>query len=148
MSLTDTIRAEMTAAWRAGDTGRRDTFRLLIAAFENARIAAGHPLTDDEALQVLRREARQRRDSIEAFTTGGRDDLAARERAELDIIASFLPAELADDELAALIRAAIEDAQASGPGDIGRVMGPLMQQVAGRADGRRVNALARELLGG
>jgi len=147
MPLTDTIRTEMTSAWRAGETERRDTLRLLIAALDNGRIAAGHPLSDEEALQVLRREAKQRRDSIEAYTAGARPDLAAKERAELDIIASFLPPELPDDELAALARAVIEETGASGPGDIGKVMGPLMQRVEGRADGRRASAVARALLG-
>jgi uncharacterized protein YqeY len=146
MALVQTIRSDMTAAWRAGDTQRRDTLRLVIAAFENARIAAGHELSDEEAITTLQREAKQRRDSIEQYAAGGRQDLVDAEQAELDIIASYLPAALSDEELAELTRNVIADVGASGPGDLGKVMGPLMKQVAGRADGSRVNALAREML--
>jgi uncharacterized protein YqeY len=146
MALTQTIRADMTAAWRAGDVRRRDTLRLVIAAFDYARIAAGHDLSDDEAVATLQREARQRRDSIEQYSAGGRDDLVRAEQEELDIITAYLPASLTDDELAALVRTAILEAGASGPGDLGKVMGPVMKQVAGRAEGGRVNALVREML--
>ena len=146
MALTQTIRTDMTAAWRAGDVRRRDTLRLVIAAFDYARIAAGHDLSDDEAVATLQREARQRRDSIEQYSAGGRDDLVRAEQEELDIITAYLPASLTDDELAALVHAAILEAGASGPGDLGKVMGPVMKQVAGRAEGGRVNALVREML--
>jgi uncharacterized protein YqeY len=146
MALVQTIRSDMTAAWRAGDTQRRDTLRLVIAAFENARIAAGRELSDEEAIRTLQREAKQRRDSIEQYAAGGRQDLVDAEQAELDIITSYLPAALSDEELAELTRNVIADVGASGPGDLGKVMGPLMKQVAGRADGSRVNALAREML--
>ena len=146
MPLVENIRGELTAALRSGDTKRRDTLRLVIAGFDNERIRLGHPLADDEALAVLRREAKQRRESIEEFQKGGRADLVAVEQGELEIISSYLPAELTDDELQRAAREVIATMGASGPGDIGKVMGPLMQHLAGRADGRRVNALVRELL--
>ncbi|MGE0135632.1 MAG: GatB/YqeY domain-containing protein [Dehalococcoidia bacterium] len=146
MSLVQTVRDDMTAAWRAGDSRRRDTLRLLIAALDYARIAAGHDLTDQEAIAALQREARQRRDSIEQYRAGGRQDLVDHEEAELAIIASYLPADLTDNELEALVREAIAEAGAAGPGDVGKVMGPLMKRVAGRAEGGRVNALVREML--
>lgn len=146
MALVQTIRDDMTAAWRGGDTQRRDTLRLVIAAFDNARIAAGHELSDEEAITALQREAKQRRDSIEQYSAGGRQDLVDAEQAELDIITSYLPAELSDEELEALTRGVIADVGASAPSDLGKVMGPLMKQVAGRADGGRVNAIVREML--
>jgi uncharacterized protein YqeY len=146
MTLVQTIRDDMTAAWRGGDTQRRDTLRLVIAAFENARIAAGHELSDEEAITALQREAKQRRDSIEQYSAGGRQDLVDAEQAELDVITSYLPASLTNDELAELTRTVISQVGASGPGDLGKVMGPLMKQVAGRAEGGRVNALVREML--
>ncbi len=146
MSLVQTIRDDMTTAWRAGDVTRRNTLRLLIAAFDYSRIAAGHDLDDTEAVAALQREAKQRRDSIEQYRAGGRQDLVDSEQAELDIIASYLPAELSDAELADLVRAAIAEAGATGPADLGKVMGPLMKRVAGRAEGGRVNALVREML--
>lgn len=146
MPIVDDIRAQLPAAVRAGDARRRDIVRLLIAALDNARIAARHELTDDEAVTALQREAKQRRDSIEQYVAGGREDLARGEREELEAILAYLPAELSDDELAAEARAAIAEVGASGPGDMGKVMSPLMKRVAGRADGTRVSALVRELL--
>ena len=146
MPIVDDIRAELPVAVRAGDTRRRDIIRLLIAALDNARIAARHDLSDDEAIVALQREAKQRRDSIEQFVAGGRDDLARGEQEELDAILAYLPADLSDDELADAVRAAIAEVGATGPADMGKVMGPLMKRVAGRADGTRVSALVRELL--
>jgi uncharacterized protein YqeY len=146
MPLVDDIREELPAAIRAGDTRRRDIVRLLIAALHNARIAAGHDLSDEEAVQTLQREAKQRRDSIEAYQAGGREDLVRIEQEELELISTYLPAELSDDELSAAVRAAISEVGATGPADMGKVMGPLMKRLAGRADGTRVNALVRELL--
>ena len=147
-ALLDTIRSEMTAAMRAGDTQRRDTLRLLIAALDNARIAAGRELSDDDAIVALQREAKQRRESIEEYRKGGRDDLVEAEQQELTIIEAYLPGQLGEDELRAMAREIIEERGASGPGDLGMVMGPLMQRVRGRADGRQANAIVRELLSG
>jgi len=136
----------MTAAMKSGDAPLRDTLRLMIAAFGNARIAAGHELDDDEAIRALQREARQRRDSIEEYRKASREDLAVREEYELGVIEGYLPQALTDDDLQALVRATIEEVGATGPGDLGKVMGPLMSRVAGRADGKRANELVRELL--
>ncbi len=147
-ALLDTIRSEMTAAMRARDTQRRDTLRLLIAALDNARIAAGRDLNDEDALAALQREAKQRRESIEEYRKGGRDDLVEAEQAELTIIEAYLPDQLGEEELRAIARELIEERGASGPGDLGAVMGPLMQRVRGRADGRQANAIVRELLSG
>ena len=147
-TLAETIRADMTAAMRARDSARRDTLRLLIAALDNARIAAGHDLSDEEAVVALQREARQRRDSIEEYRKGSRDDLADREQDELAIIGSYLPEEFSEDELRTILDEVVTEVGASGPGDLGKVMGPLMARVRGRADGRRANELVRERLAG
>ena len=146
MPIVQDIREEMTGAMRSGDTRRRDIMRLLLAALDNARIAARHELSDDEAVAALQREAKQRRDSIEEYRKGGRDDLAVAEQEELDAIGAYLPAALSDEELQAEARTVISEVGASGPSDVGKVMRPLMQRVGGRADGGRVNALVRELL--
>ncbi|MEE8422898.1 MAG: GatB/YqeY domain-containing protein [Dehalococcoidia bacterium] len=146
MPIVETIRSEMTAATKSRDARRRDIMRLLLAALNNARIEAGHDLSDDEAVTTLQREAKQRRDSVEEYRKGDREDLARAEQEELDVIAVFLPEALSDDEVAALVREAIAEAGAEGPGDVGKVMRPLMERVAGRADGRRVNELVREQL--
>ncbi len=146
MPIVETVRSEMTVAMKSGDSRRRDIMRLLLSALHNARIALGHDLSDDEAVGVLQREAKQRRDSIVEYRKGDRDDLARAEQEELDVIDVFLPAALSDDELAELARAVVVEVGAGGPADLGKVMGPLMQRVSGRADGGRVNALVRELL--
>ena len=138
----------MTAAMRAGDAKRRDTLRLLIAALDNARIAAGHDLRDEESAVTLQREARQRRDSIEEYGKGGREDLVASEQAELEIIGAYLPEDLTEEELRAAIEEVVTEVGASGAGELGKVMGPLMERVRGRADGRVVSALVRERLAG
>ncbi|MCC6236204.1 MAG: GatB/YqeY domain-containing protein [Dehalococcoidia bacterium] len=146
--MTETFRAELTEAVRARDSFRRDTLRLIIAAVDNARIAAQHELTDEEVLRVLRREARQRRDSIEEYQRGNRPDLVAQEQAELEFIEQYLPAALSDDELRTAAAAVVAEVQASGPGDIGKVMGPLLKRLGDRADGRRANEVVREILAG
>jgi uncharacterized protein YqeY len=138
----------MTAAWKANQTDRRDALRLLIAALDNARIELGHPPDDDEAIRVLQKEAKQRRDSIEEYAKANRTDLVEKEQNELDIIEEFLPAQLSDDEIRDLAREVIADVGASAPSDVGKVMRPLMERVGGRADGRRANEIARELLAG
>lgn len=148
MGMTETFRAELTEAVRARDSFRRDTLRLIIAAVDNARIAAQHELTDEEVLRVLRREARQRRDSIEEYQRGNRPDLVAQEQAELEFIEQYLPAALSDDELRTAAAAVVAEVQASGPGDIGKVMGPLLKRLGDRADGRRANEVVREILAG
>ncbi len=148
MPLVQTFREQLTEAIREGQTRRRDILRLLIAALDNARIAARHELSDAEAVAALQREAKQRRDSIEQYRAGNREDLVRGEQEELDLIVTYLPAGLSDAEVDGLVRAVIAEVGASGPGDLGKVMGPLMKRVAGRADGTRVSALARELLAG
>lgn len=146
-TTADVIRDEMTAAWKAGDTVRRDTLRLLIASLQNARIAAGHDLAEDEVIRVLQKEARQRRDSIEEFSKANRTDLVAKEEAELRVIEGYLPVALTDDEIRAIAREVIAEAGASGAGDVGKVMRPILARVAGRADGNVVNRIVREQLG-
>jgi uncharacterized protein YqeY len=146
MGMADTFRTELTEAVRARDAFRRDTLRLVIASIDNARIAAGHELSDDEVMRVLRREVRQRRDSIEEYTRGNRQDLVDREQAELDFIERYLPAMLSDEELRAAAQAVVSEVAATGPGDLGKVMGPLLKRLGDRVDGRRANEVVRELL--
>jgi hypothetical protein len=136
----------MLDATRSGDRVLRDTLRLLIAAIENGRIDAGHELSDEETIEVLRKEAKQRRDSIEEYRKGNREDLVAVEQAELDIIQTFLPSQLDEAEVRRLIAETIAEVGAAGPDDLGKVMRPLMQKLGGRADGRAANAIVRELL--
>jgi uncharacterized protein YqeY len=147
-STAETIRSQMIAATKAGDRSLRDTLRLLIAAIENGRIEAGHELSDDEALKVLQKEAKQRRDSIEEYRKGAREDLVAAEEQELEVIQTFLPQQLDDAEVRRIVEETIAELGASGPDDLGKVMGPVIQKLDGRADGRAANAIVRELLSG
>lgn len=146
MPLEETFRTQLAEAMRSGDTLRRNTLRLVIASINNARIAAQHELSDDETLAVLRREARQRRDSIDEYTKGKRLDLVAQEQAELEIIESYLPAGVSEEDIRAAAAVVIAEVGAGGPTDIGKVMRPLLQRLGGGADGRRANEIVRELL--
>jgi uncharacterized protein YqeY len=119
---------------------------MVIAAAYNVQKAAGRDLTDDEVVQVLRREVKMRRESVEAYTAGGRPDSAEKEKAEIDVIAAYLPEQLGDAEIEAMVRSAIEEAGATSPRDMGRVMSLVMAKARGRVDGKQVSALvAREL---
>ena len=147
-TLSETIRSEMLDATRARDNVRRDTLRLLVAAVENGRIDLGHELSDDETLRVLQKEAKQRRESIEEYRKGNRDDLVQQEQQELEIIQTYLPEQLSEDEVRQLVEETIAEVGATGADDLRNVMGPLMKKLEGRADGRVANAMVRELLAG
>ena len=146
MTLADQIQTSLTAAMRSQDALRRDTLRMVTAAAYNAEKAARRPLTDDEYLTVLTREVKTRRESVEAYEQGGRQDLAARERAEIAIIAEFLPQPLTDVELQAMVAAAVDETGASSARDLGRVMAVLTPRTRGRADGKVVSGLVAQEL--
>ncbi len=131
----------MTAAMRSQDAFRRDTLRMVVAAAYNAEKAARRPLSDDEVIAVLSREVKTRRESVEAYEKAGRDELAARETAEIAIIAEFLPQPLSEDELRTMVVAAADEAGATSARDLGRVMGLLAPRTRGRADGKLVSGL-------
>ncbi len=136
----------MTTAMRDGDALKRDTLRMVLAAAHNAQVAARRPLTDDELIGVLSREAKTRRESIEAFTQAGRPDLADKERAEADIIATYLPAALTEDELRVMVTEAITMTGATSARDLGKVMGALSPRIKGRADGKQVSGMVAQQL--
>jgi uncharacterized protein YqeY len=146
MTLADRLQSDMTTAMRGGEALRRDTLRMVIAAAHNAEVAARRPLSDDELLGVLVKEAKTRRESIEAYTQAGRPDLADKERAEVDIISVYLPAALTEDELQAMIAEAIAATGAASARDMGKVMGRLSPQIRGRADGKQVSGLVAQEL--
>ena len=138
----------MRAAAKAQEAIRRDTLRFVLAAIHNEEVAKRRDLSDDELTGVLGKQAKMRRESIEAFTKGGRDELVAKETAELKIIEGYLPQQMSRDEVASLARAAITETGASGPGDQGKVMQKLMPQVKGRAEGKAVAEVVGALLKG
>jgi len=147
MPLKEQLNTDLRDAMRSGEETRRDTLRLALAALHNAQIAAGKELSDDDTLAVLAKEAKQRRESIEEFGKANRTDLVAKEQAELDVLSGYLPAAVSRDEIVAAARKVVDELGASGAKDIGKVMPVLMQQFRGRADGRDINEVVRELLG-
>ena len=148
MTLKDRLNDDLKDAMRSRDTLKRNTIRLLLSAIGYEEIARQGDLDDDAITQVLTKQAQQRRDSIEAYTKGGRADLVDQEEAELAIVSEYLPVPLSAEEIGAIVDAAIADAGASGPQDMGKVMGRVMPQVRGRADGRQVSALVNQRLRG
>ena len=146
--LKERLRADLNTAMRARDQVRMRTLRLALTSITNEEVAGplARDLTDDEVLRVLTREAKKRREAAEAFSAAGRSDQAAAERAEGDVLAGYLPAQLSDDELAALVDAAIAETGASSLSGLGQVMKTVTPRVAGRADGARVAAEVRRRL--
>ena len=142
------LESAMRDSMRARDERRTTTLRMALAAAHNQRIARGRELTDDEVIEVVGREVKQRRESIDVYRGAGREDRAAAEEAEVEILSEFLPEQLTDDEIAALARTAIAETGATGAADTGKVMGRVAPQTKGRADGRRVSEIVRGLLTG
>lgn len=136
----------MKKAMRAGDRPRRDTLRLLLAAIKQVEIDQQTSLDDASVEAILQKEAKKRQEAIEDFEAGGRADQALGEREELALIKTYLPESATEEEIAALVQAIIKKQGLSGPKDIGLVMRPVMTELRGRADGRLVNKIVRDLL--
>jgi uncharacterized protein YqeY len=141
--LTDDLRK----AIRDRDKLRSSVIRLVMAAIKNAEIAKQATLDEADILGIIAKEVRQRKESIEAFKQGNRQDLVAQEEAEMAILKEYLPEQISRDEIIAAARKVIDEVGAQGPGDKGKVMGKLIPQLKGRADGREINAVVTELLG-
>ncbi len=142
------LRADLNASMKARDELTTATLRMTLTAVTNDEVAgkSARELSDDEVLRVITREAKKRREAAEAYDTAGRVELAARERAEGEVLDRYLPEQLGDDELSALVRAAVAEAGATSPRDMGAVMKIVQPQVAGRADGKRVSDEVRRQL--
>ena len=146
MTLRERIQSEITAAMRSGDALRRDTLRMAESAIYNAEKRERRTYSDDEVAAVLAREVKTRRESVEAFRKGGREDLASKEAAEIAILAGFLPEQLSEAQISALVAEAVAATGAAGPRDMGKVMGWLSPKTKGRADGRLVSQAASRAL--
>ena len=146
--LKERLRTDLNAAMRARDQVRLRTLRLALTSITNEEVSgnAARELSDEEILKVLTREAKKRREAAEAFESAGRADQAAAERAEGDVLAGYLPAQLTDEELTGLVSAAIAETGAAGMPGMGKVMKVVTPQVTGRADGARVAAEVRRQL--
>lgn len=131
---------------KAKDKERLAVLRMIKSSLHNEQISKGHELTDEEELTVLSREKKQRADSLEEFKQAGRDDLVQQLEKELSVVNEYLPEQLSEEELRAVVQESINEANASSMKDMGSVMGVLMPKVKGRADGKEVSRLVKELL--
>ena len=146
MSLQDRLRDDLKLALKSKDECKLSVVRVLLAECKNEEKARMHLLDDGEVIEVIGREAKRRKESIEAFRAGGRADLVANEEAALKIITAYLPEQMSRDEVVTVVREVVEATGAAGPKDKGRVMSQLMPKVKGRADGKMVNEIVTELL--
>lgn len=149
MGLNERLTEDMKAAMKAGPAGkaRLETIRFLRAAIKNAEIDRQAPLTDDDILGIITKQVKQLKDSIAEFEKGGRQDLVEKAQAEAAILAVYLPAQMSEAEVRDLVRQVIAETGAQGPKDMGKVMGPLVARTKGRADGKMVQQIVKELLG-
>ncbi len=148
MSMRDRLSEDLKSAMKTGDTLKVSVIRLALSAIRNTEIAKGHDLSDEEIVEVLNRESKQRRDSIEQFEKAGRADLVEKETAEFRILADYLPQQLSEADIAGIVQEVISDLQATSRADKGRVMSALMPKVRGRADGKLVSQVADRMLEG
>ncbi len=146
MTLRERLHDDTTAAMRSGDSLRRDTLRMVQSAIYNVEKAKRVGLTEDEVLGVVSKEVKTRRESVEAFRNGGREDLATKEEAEIAILSGYLPQQLTDDELRALVDEGIAATGATSARDLGKVMGWLSPKIRGRADGKTASGLVAQTL--
>ena len=146
MALIDTLNGDVKAAMKGGDKVRLNTVRMLIAALKNERISIGKDLSADQELQLLATQAKRRRESITLYTEGGREDLVAQEAAELTVIEGYLPAQLTEDDVRAMVAEIIAATGAESMRDMGKVMGQLMPKLKGRFDGKLAKGVVQSAL--
>lgn len=147
MPIKERMQDDLKTAMKSGDTRRREILRLLMSVFKQAEVDRRVTLSDEDIIDLLGSEAKKRRESIEEMTRAGRSELAAQEQYELDVIESYLPEQLGRDEIERIVDEVIGETGASGPRDIGRVMGAVMPRVRGQADGKLVSDVVRQRLG-
>jgi uncharacterized protein YqeY len=146
MTIKERLSEDLKIAMKSGDVVTRSTIRLVLSAVKNEEIEKRKESDDQAVTEVLARMTRQYRESVEMYQNANRNDLVASEQAELAVVMRYLPEQLSQDEVLALVKQAVEDAGAFGPGDRGKVMGRLMPQLRGKADGTMVNTVVTELL--
>ena len=147
MGLREKIDADVKEALKSGAKDRLSTLRMLNAALKNKQIDKRRPLTEEEVVETVRSLIKQRRDSVEQFAKGGRQDLVDKETAEIKVLESYLPQQLSREELEAMVRDVITGTAAQGAKDMGKVMKALIPMIGGRADGKLVSELVKNALG-
>ena len=147
MNIKERLRLEMKESLRAGDKLRLSTIRMMLSEIGNAEIAKRDELSDEEMLAAVIREGKKRKEAIEEYRKAGRQDLVDRESFEYSVIESYLPRQLEESEIRRIVEEVVKETGASSPGDLGKVMSVVMPRIKGKADGRKVNLMAREMLG-
>jgi len=148
MTLSEKLNEDYKAAMKSGEKVRVETLRLLRAQLKQEQIDKRRPLAPEDEMAALSNAAKKRREAIASYQQAGRGDLMEKEQAELAVIASYLPQALSPEELAQIIDAAIKESGSASAGDLGKVMGKIMPQIKGRADGKLAQQMVRERLGG
>lgn len=146
MSLIDNINSDLVDAMKSKDEAKVSVLRMLKSALQNEKIKAGKDLADEDIIKVIQTQIKQRRDSIATYEAGGRNELADKEKSEIEALSTYMPEQLSDEELTAIVKSAIEETGATSMADMGKIMGKVMPQVAGRADGNAVSSKVKELL--
>lgn len=146
MNLSQQLNDDMKQAMRAKDKFKLSVIRMILSSVKNEKIKKGSELNDSEVLDIVNRELKQRKDSLQEFEDAGRDDLADKIRKEIEIVSNYLPEQLTEEELKSIVTQTIQEVGASSKADMGKVMGALMPKVKGRADGKTVNQMVQELL--
>ncbi len=148
MALKEKISEDMKAAMKAHEKDRLAVIRMVRSAIRQMEIDGKKELDDEGVIAVISKEVKMRKDSLEEFQKGGREDLVAKTQAEIDVLLPYLPKQLSEEEITALVKEAVEQTGASAPKDMGKVMGVLMPKVKGRADGKLVNGIVKSMLQG
>ena len=146
MNLSERLNEDMKALMKSGDKFALTVVRMIRSAVKNAEIDARKALDDEEVMDILTREVKQRRDALQEFEKAGRQDLVDQAKAELEVIQRYMPQPLTDEELTGIVQETIQEVGASSKADMGKVMSALMPKVKGRADGKQVNAAVQRLL--
>jgi hypothetical protein len=146
MSLFDTIQSDMYAAMKSGDKHKTGTLRVALSTLKDKKIEKREDLTDVEAIKIIQNLVKQRKEAADIYKQNGRNDLMENENAELEILNAYLPQMMSEDDLRILVKKVVEDTGASSLSDIGKVMPEVMKQSAGKADGKMVQSIVRDLL--
>jgi len=146
MSLLDTIQSDMYAAMKSGDKHKTGTLRVALSKLKDKKIEKREDLSDVEALKIIQNLVKQRKEAADIYKENGRNDLMENENAELEILNAYLPKMMSEDDLRVLVKKVVEETDASGLSDIGKVMPEVMKQSAGKADGKMAQSIVRELL--
>jgi uncharacterized protein YqeY len=146
MNLAERLNEDMKQAMKSGEKDRLSSIRMVRASIKNQEIELRRPLEEAEVIQVISRELKQRRDSLQDFERAGREDLVANVSAEIEVISQYLPQQLTEEEIKLIVSQTMQETGASSKADLGKLMGALMPKVKGRADGKLVNQLVQQLL--